>query len=110
MIARQIVKAVLTADDEDHISRGNVHGMNLTQELSTRLQQVCDVSKALEVLLVSLELDHGSCSLCLFIALLFIFIFLFKVSCHILQKISCAAFMWESATSAVYSLVRWESA
>ena len=52
--ARQIIKAVLTGSDDDH-----VHGMNLTQELSTRLQQVCDVSKALEVLLVSLELDRG---------------------------------------------------
>ena len=55
MIARQIIKAVLTADDDNDVARG----MNLTQELSTRLQQVCDISKALEVLLVSLELDRG---------------------------------------------------
>ena len=55
VVARQIIKAVLTSDDENDM----VRGMNLTQELSTRLQQVCDVSKALEVLLVSLELDRG---------------------------------------------------
>ena len=55
VIARQIIKAVLTADDDNDVARG----MNLTQELSTRLQQVCDISKALEVLLVSLELDRG---------------------------------------------------
>ena len=64
MIARQIIKAVLTADDDNDVARG----MNLTQELSTRLQQVCDVSKALEVLLVSLELDRGR-TCCMYFAL-----------------------------------------
>lgn len=51
-VARKIVKIVLTEQEENS-------EMNLSQELSKRLQQVCDVTKALEVLLFSLELDSG---------------------------------------------------
>ena len=49
-VAKRIVHTILT-DPEANV--------NLTQELSTRLQQVCDVAKALEVLLMILELDRG---------------------------------------------------
>lgn len=49
-VAKRIVRTILT-DPEANV--------NLTQELSTRLQQVCDVAKALEVLLMILELDRG---------------------------------------------------
>lgn len=59
MIARRIVHSILSGGDDDDINAGGAGGMNVTQELSTRLQQVCDISKALEVLLISLELDRG---------------------------------------------------
>lgn len=49
-VAKRIVRTILT-DPEANV--------NLTQELSTRLQQVGDVAKALELLLMILELDRG---------------------------------------------------
>ncbi len=61
--AKHIVQAILGGNGgsgdnaDDSLAVGA--DMNLTQELSTRLQQVCDISKALEVLLMSLELDRG---------------------------------------------------
>lgn len=66
--ARRIVKDILSgaametaADDRDEedLDAYLVNPINFTQELSTRLQQVKDVAKALEVLLVILELDRG---------------------------------------------------
>ena len=50
MISRKIARSILTSNNDN---------INFTEELSTRLQQVGDVAKALEVLLISLELDRG---------------------------------------------------
>lgn len=65
--AKRIVQAILnhqeheesaTMDDDEQDLQIQAQ-INFTQELSTRLQQVGDVAKALEVLLVILELDRG---------------------------------------------------
>ena len=56
------MKAILTEsfnEGEDMDDFSIKHDFNFTQELSTRLQQVHDVAKALEVLLISLEMDRG---------------------------------------------------
>ena len=55
-IAKRIVAEILSAhsDHEDDDS-----GFRFNQEISTRLQQVGDIAKALEILLLSLELDRG---------------------------------------------------
>ena len=55
-IGRKIVNEILSAhsDNDDDDS-----GFKFNQELSTRLQQVGDIAKALEVLLLMLELDRG---------------------------------------------------
>ena len=55
-IGRRIVTEILSAYSENDDDAG---GFRFNQELSTRLQQVGDIAKALEILLVSLELDRG---------------------------------------------------
>lgn len=54
-IAKKIVNEILT-DDSDG---GEVSSLSFVQELGSRLQQIGDVTKALEVLLYCLELDRG---------------------------------------------------
>ena len=54
-VAQNIVTDILT-DDSDG---GEVMSLSFVQELGSRLQQIGDVSKALEVLLYCLELDRG---------------------------------------------------
>ena len=54
-IARRIVTEILSA----HSENDDDGGFRFNQELSTRLQQVGDIAKALEILLMSLELDRG---------------------------------------------------
>ena len=55
-IGKKIVAEILSAhsehDDDDS-------GFRFNQEISTKLQQVGDIAKALEILLLSLELDRG---------------------------------------------------
>lgn len=53
--ARKIVTAILT----DETDGQETAVLNFTEELGTRLQQIGDVAKALEILLYSLELDRG---------------------------------------------------
>ena len=55
-IARKLVADILSAHSDDEDDDG---GFTFNKELSTRLQQVGDIAKALEVLLMSLELDRG---------------------------------------------------
>ena len=55
-VGRRIVTEILSAHSDAEDDDG---GFRFNQELSTRLQQVGDIAKALEILLVSLELDRG---------------------------------------------------
>ena len=55
-VAKKIVTEILT-DDSD--GSGEVSSLSFSQELGSRLQQIGDVTKALEVLLYCLELDRG---------------------------------------------------
>lgn len=57
-IAKKIVKTILTGGDSDDTLDSSV-SFSFLQELSTRLQQVGDIARAIEVLLISLELDRG---------------------------------------------------
>ena len=54
-VARQIVAAILSGNEE----MGQLGFTSIQQDVSTKLSQIGDLSKALEVLLVSLELDGG---------------------------------------------------
>ena len=54
-IAKKIIQDILTSEsDSDDLS-----SLSFTQELGSKLQQIGDVTKALEVLLICLELDRG---------------------------------------------------
>ena len=55
-VAKKIVTEILT-DDSD--GSDEVSSLSFSQELGSRLQQIGDVTKALEVLLYCLELDRG---------------------------------------------------
>ena len=55
-VAKKIVTEILT-DDSD--GSEEVSSLSFSQELGSRLQQIGDVTKALEVLLYCLELDRG---------------------------------------------------
>ena len=55
-VAKKIVTEILT-DDTD--GSEEVSSLSFSQELGSRLQQIGDVTKALEVLLYCLELDRG---------------------------------------------------
>lgn len=55
IVARKLVMEILTDESDGEVATAP----NFTQELSTRLQQVGDIPRALEVLLMSLELDRG---------------------------------------------------
>lgn len=54
-VANKIVKEILTDDSDGE----NVSILSFVQELGSRLQQIGDVTRALEVLLYCLELDRG---------------------------------------------------
>ena len=56
-VAKKIVTEILTDDDSD--GTGEVSSLSFSQELGSRLQQIGDVTKAVEVLLYCLELDRG---------------------------------------------------
>ena len=63
VVAKKIVDVILTegttTTTANNSFAADFYAVNFTQELSKRLQQVKDVSRALEVILVSLELDRG---------------------------------------------------
>ena len=53
-VAEKIVTDILTDDSDEAMG-----ALSFTQEMGSRLQQIGDVTKALEVLLQCLELDRG---------------------------------------------------